>query len=115
MRSLDDQQCGSRYSVGNKQIEETMLKSAVFASVLVASLTAIPVASEARPVAPQGAPAISNILPVQGRWERCNWLRERIREAEGRLYYAPPWERPHIERRLWRAREEFRESCRRGY
>jgi hypothetical protein len=92
-----------------------MLKSAVFASLMVAGLTAIPAASEARPLAPQSAPAIWNILPVQGRWERCRWLRERIREAEGRLYYAPPWEKPRIERRIWEAREEFRESCRRGY
>jgi hypothetical protein len=92
-----------------------MLKSGVFASLLVAGLTAIPAASDARPVVPESAPAISNILPVQGRWERCRWLRERIREAEGRLYYAPPWEKPRIERRIWQAREEFRESCRRGY
>ena len=92
-----------------------MLKSAVFASLLVASLIAIPVASEARPVAPESVPAISNILPVQGHWQRCNWLRERIREAEGRLYYAPPWEKRRIERRLWETREELRNSCRRGY
>jgi hypothetical protein len=92
-----------------------MLKSAVFASLLVASLTAIPVASEARPVAPQVAPAISNILPVQGYWQRCHWLRERIQELEGRLHYAPPWERQRIERRLWERQEEFRASCRRGY
>src|SRR4051794_33189411 len=106
MRSLDDQQGGSRYSVGNNQIEEIMLKSAVFASLVVASLIAIPVASEVRPVAPESAPAISNILPVQGRWEHCRYVRERIREAEARLAYAPPWERPRIERRLWEAREE---------
>ena len=93
-----------------------MLKSAVFASLLVASLIAIPVGLEARPVAPQGAPAISNILPVQGGyWQRCHWLRERIQELEGRLHYAPPWERQRIERRLWERQEEFRASCRRGY
>jgi hypothetical protein len=92
-----------------------MLKSAVFASLLVAGLTAVPAASQARPVVPEIGPAISNILLVQGRGERCRWLRERIREAEGRLYYAPPWEKPRIERRIWQAREEFRDSCRRGY
>jgi hypothetical protein len=92
-----------------------MLKSGVFASLLAAVLIAVPAASEARPVAPESAPAISNILPVQGYWQRCHWLRERIREAEGRLYYAPPWEKPRIERRLWEVREEFRNSCRRGY
>ena len=91
-----------------------MLKSAVYAGLVVAGLIAIPVASEARPVAPQSAPAISNILPVQGGyWERCRWMRERIRELEGRLYSAPPWERPRIERRLFERREEFRASCRR--
>jgi hypothetical protein len=91
-----------------------MLKSAVFASLLVTSLIAIPVVSEARPVAPESAPAISNILPVQGGyWEHCRMLRERIREIEGRLYSAPPWERPRLERRLYERREEFRATCRR--
>ena len=90
-----------------------MLKAAVFASLLVAGLIALPAASEARPVAPGSAPAISNILPVQGYWERCRWLRERIRELEGRLYSAPPWERPRFERALYERRHEFRESCRR--
>src|SRR4051812_25971720 len=98
----------------NTQIEETMLKSAVFASLLVTSLIAIPVVSEARPVAPESAPAISNILPVQGGyWEHCRMLRERIREIEGRLYSAPPWERPRLERRLYERREGVRARCRR--
>jgi hypothetical protein len=68
------------YVIGrvNNQVEEIMLKSAVFASLLLASLIAVPVVSEASPVAPQSAPAISNILPAQGYWERCRWLRERI-------------------------------------
>ena len=92
-----------------------MLKSGVFASLLVASVIAIPVSLEARPMAPDGAPAISNVVPVQGYWERCRWLRERIRELEGRVYYAPPWERPRIERRLFERREEFRGTCRRWY
>jgi hypothetical protein len=84
--------------------------------VLTVSLVAIPAMSEARPVAPASAPAISNILPVQGGyWQRCQWLRERIQELEGRIHYAPPWERPRIERRLWERRREFGESCRRGY
>ena len=90
-----------------------MLKAAVYASLLVASLIAVPAVSDARPVAPESAPAISNILPVQSRWEHCRYVRERIREGEARLAYAPPWERPRIERRLWQAREEFRNTCRR--
>ena len=90
-----------------------MLKSGVFASLLLTSVIGIPVASEARPVVPEGAPGISNIVPVQGYWERCRYLRERIREIEGRLYSAPPWERPSLERRLFERREEFRASCRR--
>jgi hypothetical protein len=91
-----------------------MLKSGVFASLLIASAIAVPLAAQAGPVVPESAPAVSNIVPVQGYWERCRWLRERIREAEARLYYAPPWERPRIERRLFEKREEFRETCRRG-
>jgi len=90
-----------------------MLKAAVFANLLVAGLITVPAASEARPVAPGNAPAISNIMPAQGRWERCNWLRGRIRELEGGLYNAPPWERPRVERALFERRHEFRESCRR--
>ena len=89
-----------------------MLKSGVAAGLLVASLLAIPVSSEARPVVPGSAPAISNIVPVQGYREHCHFLRERIRELEGRLYYAPPWERPRIERTLFERRERFRETCR---
>jgi hypothetical protein len=106
---------GAVYVIGgvNNQVEEIMLKSAVFASLLLANLIAVPVVSQASPAAPQSAPAISNILPVQGPWERCRWLRERIRDLEGRLWGAPPWERPRLERRLWERRQEFRASCRR--
>ena len=89
-----------------------MLKSGVFASLLLTSVIGIPVASEARPVVPEGAPGISNIVPVQGYWERCRYLRERIRELEERFNYAPPWERPRINRALYERRREFRESCR---
>jgi len=89
-----------------------MLKSAVFASLLGTVLIAIPVTSEARPPAAESTPAISNIVPVQGYRERCHWLRERIRELEERFNYAPPWERPRINRALYERRREFRESCR---
>ena len=80
----------------------------------------------AAPPVPQG-PKVSSIVPVQGwgerwgehggeRWgERCHWLRERIHELEGRVYYAQPWERPRLEHRLFELREEFRGTCRRGY
>jgi len=90
-----------------------MLKSALFVTLLLGTVAAIPVSAQARPVIPPNNPAISNILPAQGYWERCRWLRERIRELEGRLYSAPPWERQRIERRIWERRQEFRESCRR--
>src|SRR5204862_3123133 len=84
-RGNHDRQCRPRYSAVNNQVEEIMLKPAVFASLLLASLIAIPVASEAHPVALESAPAISNIRPAQGGyWQRCRWLRERIRELEGR-------------------------------
>ena len=92
-----------------------MLKSGVFATLLIAAALITPLSANAGPAAPERAPAASNIVPVQGYWERCRWLRERIRELEGRLYYAPPWERPRIERRLFERREEFRASCRRWY
>ena len=90
-----------------------MLKSALFVTLLLGTVAAIPVSAQARPVIPPNSPAISNILPAQGYWERCRWLRERIRELEERMYSAPPWERQRIERRLWERRQEFRESCRR--
>ena len=92
-----------------------MFKSGVFASLLAATAVVMPLSAQASPAAPERAPAASKIVPVQGYWERCRWLRERVRELEGRLYYAPPWERPRIERRLFERREEFRASCRRWY
>lgn len=92
-----------------------MLKSGVFAFLLLAAAIATPGTAGAHPAVPEKAPAISNIVPTQGYWERCRWIRERIRVLEGRLYYAPPWERPRIERRLFERREEFRASCRRWY
>jgi hypothetical protein len=90
-----------------------MLKSGLLLALLLGALVTIPVSSQARPVTPERSPAISDIVPAQGYWERCRWLRERIRELEERLYSAPPWERPRIEHRLWERRQEFRESCRR--
>jgi hypothetical protein len=90
-----------------------MLRSTLFLALLLGAAVALPVSSQARPVAPEPGPAISNIIPAQGYWERCRWLRERIRELEERLYSAPPWERSRIEHRLWERRQEFRESCRR--
>src|SRR5438067_13155587 len=105
---MDDRDRGSRYNAGTANQRDTMLKSGVFASLLLTSVIGIPVASEPRPVVPEGALGISNILPAQGYWERCRYLRERIREIEGRLYSAPPWERQSPERRLFERREEFR-------
>jgi|HubBroStandDraft_6_1064221.scaffolds.fasta_scaffold275467_2 hypothetical protein len=103
-----------------------MLKNCVSAVLLLgAAAVASPPAFAAPPV-PQG-PKVSSIVPVQGwgerwgehggeRWgERCHWLRERIHELEGRVYYAQPWERPRLEHRLFELREEFRGTCRRGY
>src|SRR5436853_7352743 len=91
-----------------------MLKSGIFAAVLVTTALSLSLPAQARPILPESPPAASNILPVQGYWERCRYLRERIREAEERPYYAQPWERPRIERRLFERREEFRATCRRG-
>jgi hypothetical protein len=91
-----------------------MLKSAVFAGLLIVSALALPFSAEARPMVPEHSPTVSNVVTVQGYWERCRYLRERIREIEERLYYAPPYERPRLERRLFDRREEFRATCRRG-
>ena len=91
-----------------------MLKSGIFAALLVTTALSVLLPAQAKPIVPESQPAASNILPVQGYWERCRYLRERIREAEGRLYYAQPWERSRIERRLFERREEFRATCRRG-
>src|ERR1051326_1583477 len=93
----------------DRDTRRIMLKAGVFVAVLIATALAVPLSAQAGPIVPESQPAASNILPVQGYWERCRYLRERIREAEGRLYYAQPWERPLFERR-----EEFRATCRRG-
>jgi hypothetical protein len=91
-----------------------MLKSGVFTSLLLVSALSVPLSAQARPIVPEHSPTASNIVPVQGYWERCRYLRQRIREIEERLYYAPPYERPRLERRLFDRREEFRATCRRG-
>jgi len=103
-----------RHNEINTDKRRIMLKSGIFAALLVTTALSVPLPAQARPIVPEGQPAASNILPVQGYWERCRYLRERIREAEERLYYAQPWERPRIERRLFERREEFRATCRRG-
>lgn len=98
-----------------------MLKNCVYAVLLLGATSAFSASALAAPAVPQSLPGASNIVPVQGwgereRWgERCRRLRERVREIEGRLSYAPPWERPRLERRLFELREEFRGTCRRGY
>ena len=92
-----------------------MLKSCVGAVFLVGAATVMPFSVIAAPLAPQSAPGVSSLVPVQGYGGRCRELRERIRELEARMYYAPPYERERLERRLYRAREEFRFECRRGY
>ena len=83
--------------------------------LLLGAAAVISAPAFAAPAAPQSPPGVSNIVPVQGWGERCHWLRERIQELEGRVYYAPPWERPRLEHRLFELREEFRATCRRGY
>lgn len=92
-----------------------MLKSCVCAVLLFGAAVGLSAPVSAAPAAPQGAPGFSSAIPVQGYGGRCRELRERIREMEARLYYAPPYERERLERRLYRTREEFRYECRRGY
>ena len=92
-----------------------MLKNCVCAVFLLGAATVMPISANAAPLTPQSAPGISSVVPVQGYGGRCRELRERVRELEARMYYAPPYERGRLERRLYRAREEFRYSCRRGY
>ena len=91
-----------------------MLKNCVSAVLLLGAAAVVCPPAFAAPPIPQ-SPNASNIVPVQGWGERCHWLRERIHELEGRVYYAAPWERPRLEHRLFELREEFRGSCRRGY
>jgi hypothetical protein len=110
--ALFPQRC--RHNEVNADKRRVMLKSGIFAALLVTTALSVSLSAQARPIVPESQPAASNILPVQGYWERCRYLRERIREAEGRLYYAQPWERSRIERRLFERREEFRATCRRG-
>ena len=90
-----------------------MLKSCVRALLMLGAASVLSLSASAAPVPPQSGRAISNLLPVQDRFERCHWLRERIREVEERLAYAPPYERRRLERRLFERREEFRATCRR--
>jgi hypothetical protein len=92
-----------------------MLKNCAYALLLLGMAATLPLSAVAAPAAPQNAPGISHIVPVQGYGERCHWLRERIRELEARLYYSPPGERPRLERRLAEYRGEFRGACRRWY
>jgi hypothetical protein len=92
-----------------------MLKSCVCAVFLLGAATVMPISAIAAPLAPQSAPGVSSVVPVQGYGGRCRELRERIRELEARMHYAPPYERGRMERRLYRTREEFRFHCRRGY
>jgi hypothetical protein len=87
-----------------------MLKTSICATLLLGAVAAIPIAAEAHPALPNPGPVMTNIVPAQ--WERCHWLRERIRELEYRLAYASYWERQHIEHRIWELRHQFRESCR---
>src|SRR5215212_8828831 len=95
--------------------EADMLKSCVCAAFLLGAATVVPISATAAPVAPQSAPGVSSVVPAQGYGGRCRELRERVRELEARMHYAPPYERQRLERRIYRAREEFRYSCRRGY
>src|SRR3954447_6802513 len=95
--------------------EGNMLKSCVCAVLLFGAAIAVSAPVSAAPAAPQSAPGFSSAIPVQGYGGRCHELRERVRELEARLHYAPPYERERLERRLYRTREEFRYECRRGY
>jgi hypothetical protein len=47
----------------------------------------------------------------QERREHCWRLRNRAHEIRDRMYYAPPWERAGMERRLWEVRERLRGEC----
>ena len=88
-----------------------MLKTTA-AALLLGALIALPLSASASPLAPESRPGLSNIVPVQGYRERCYRLRERIRDLEERLAYAPYWERERIRRRIWERRREWRYECR---
>jgi hypothetical protein len=82
----------------------------VCTAIIFAGLVGISDNAGAAPAAPERQPTISGAIPVQGWRERCRYLRHRLRELEERRAYAPPWEQRRFERRIWRAREELRES-----
>jgi len=90
-----------------------LLKAMLGAAVLAGTVTVLTPAAGAMPLLPMGDPQISSsVIPVQGWRERCYRLRERIRELEGRMAYAPPWERRRLEWRLNESRREWWRSCR---
>ena len=90
-----------------------MLRSCVCTVLLLGAVGALSIPASAAPLPLQSPPAVYRVIPVQERGERCPWLRERIREVEARLAYAPPFERPRLERRVAELRGEFRGACRR--
>src|SRR5712671_5359381 len=71
-----------RHNEINTDKRRIMLKSGIFAALLVTTALSVPLPAQAWPIVPESQPAASNILPVQGYWERCRYLRERIREAD---------------------------------
>ena len=89
-----------------------MLRTAAWILLLLGTTNLATPAATAAPVAPEPHRGISDVIPAQGWRERCRQLRYEIQELEGRFGYAPPWERPRLERRLEQRRYEFRRDCR---
>jgi hypothetical protein len=68
--------------------------------------------AEAAPGAPPRDLGISLILMVQGWRDHCRWLWREVRDLEARVAYAPPLERPRLQRRLEHRRREWWRDCR---
>src|SRR5437899_6577470 len=101
-----------------------MRNQALYATAVLSALMAAPLAAKAAPVMDQVRPNAGPRIEVQyygpgpyygpGRdWQRCRWLRQRAREIEYRIGYAPPWDQPRLQQRLASVRQELWESCRR--
>jgi len=90
------------------------LKAFLFAAAACAAVAALPLSAEAAPAIP-AEPHVALAMPAQygpPPWQRCRWLRERARELEYRVAYAPPWERQRLEWRLGELRHELWAACR---
>lgn len=92
-----------------------MTKYHLSAALFALAIAALPASPQAQPIAGKAAPVFRDVQTVQhyGGRQRCRWLRQRARELEYRVAYAPPWERGRRRARLAEIRHQLWEHCRR--